>query len=29
MTPRVYICDSGLLHELLGVQDLLSHPECA
>lgn len=30
-SPKVYIRDSGLLHELLGIQterDLLSHPKC-
>jgi len=30
-TPKVYLRDSGLLHQLLGIQtepDLLSHPKC-
>jgi uncharacterized protein len=29
--PKVYLCDSGLLHQLLGIrslQELLAHPKC-
>ncbi len=30
-SPKVYVCDSGLLHALLGIRserELLSHPKC-